>query len=96
MLSREKDFVRFRDDFSVFLSQLRSTMSAGQFRIILRTQQIADCHWSQGSLDLDWFNLWYLEISTTLDSLNRGLISGRWRRDEIARLIHLYRHILDN
>lgn len=95
MLSRENEFVRLRDGFSILLSQLRSSTTARQLRRILRTQQLADNWYFLRETEPEWFSQWILEVSVSLASAERGLNAGRWRRDEISRLEHLYRHLLD-
>jgi len=95
MVSRKNEWISLRDDFSVFLSQVRTLMRAEQFRSALRVQRLADHRYEEARLRDGWLDSWILETSTTLGSLNRGLAAGRCRRRDFRRLMHLYRHLLD-
>ena len=82
-----------RVDTDAAAAEVRAVVD--QYNQILRLQQLVDIHLSTRLSDHEWFKFWFIEISTSLDVLNRALAVGRWRREEVSRLAHLYRHALD-
>jgi hypothetical protein len=94
-LSSRNEYVRMRNLFSIILAQLRTSMSPGQFRLILRLQACVDDRFSRGWIPSDKLMVWLTEISEPLQNLHTELEKGKWLKTDVSRIVHTYRHLLD-
>ena len=93
MLSREIEFWRQRNRFSVLLALLRSSLSSVQSRCLLQIQLAADQIAGEKQFPEDFKQEWLLQVSQQIEKSFQELEAGAFRRHRMDRLIHLYRHL---
>jgi hypothetical protein len=93
MLSREIEFWRQRNRFSVLLALLRNKISSVQSRCLLQIQLAADQVASQKPFPEDFKKLWLEEVGAQIGGLFQKLEVSALRQSNLDRLVHLHRHL---